>query len=290
MRLALRKGDVALAASLVLYAAGWLIYINVSAHAGEIIRTAGEASIIGGLCDYLALKMLFERRWYLPNSGVLPRNRQRLVAAIGETVENDWLTPETIHRRLTEYDFATRIGGWLEQLSLRGEDLAFVDQLAHRIADSLREPEVMSRIVREVRKTVPAMLRWLPLGFEEKLLRMAETLPDQLSELVRDPAFRRHLETELHLLGAQLQKHDSVAREYAEAWVERLLNAAIGASRGEIARLVVENLGRLTDEQIRVQIESKTRPHLEWIRVNGSLFGALFGLVAAFLHALPSLG
>ena len=58
-----------------------------------------------------------------------------------------------------------------------------------------------------------------------------------------------------------------------------------GASRGEIKRLVVENLSRKTDDQIREQIESKTRTHLEWIRVNGSLFGALFGLCAAFFRS-----
>jgi uncharacterized membrane-anchored protein YjiN (DUF445 family) len=67
--------------------------------------------------------------------------------------------------------------------------------------------------------------------------------------------------------------------------VEEVANMSVGNLRGEIARLVVENLSRKTDEEIRVQIESKTRTHLEWIRVNGSLFGALFGLCAAFLRS-----
>ena len=71
----MRKGDVALIVSVLLYAAGWIVYVNFNAHAGEVIRMAGEASLVGGLCDYIALKMLFERKWYLPNSGVLPRNR-----------------------------------------------------------------------------------------------------------------------------------------------------------------------------------------------------------------------
>jgi uncharacterized membrane-anchored protein YjiN (DUF445 family) len=45
--------------------------------------------------------------------------------------------------------------------------------------------------------------------------------------------------------------------------------------------MVRENLARLSDEQIRFQIESKTRTHLDWIRVNGGIFGAFFGLVFA---------
>ncbi len=284
----MRKGDVALLVSLVLYAAGWLVFVNYDAHAGEFIRTAGEASLIGGLCDYIALKMLFEKKWYLPNSGVLPRNRLRLVAAIGTTVENEWLTPVTIHRKLTEYDLAARIGRWLEQLSLRDADLTFFEQQAMRIADWIKRPQAVSSIAAELKlePMVRILERLYLFNAERTVLKFAESLPERFSKLVHDPEFRQYLESELHHLGVQLQTADSIERNHVEAWVEKLLNAAIGASRGEIARLVVENLNRLSDEQIRVQIESKTRPHLEWIRVNGSLFGALFGLGAAFLRSL----
>jgi uncharacterized membrane-anchored protein YjiN (DUF445 family) len=286
--LVLRKGDVALLVSLVLYAAGWLVFVNYNAHAGEFIRTAGEASLIGGLCDYIALKMLFEKKWYLPNSGVLPRNRLKLVAAIGTTVENEWLTPVTIHRKLTEYDLAARIGRWLEQLSLRDADLTFFEQQAMRLADWIKRPQAVSSIAAELKlePMVRILERLYLFNAERTVLKFAESLPERFSQLVHDPEFRQYLESELHHLGVQLQTADSLERKHVEAWVEKLLNAAIGASRGEIARLVVENLNRLSDEQIRVQIESKTRPHLEWIRVNGSLFGALFGLGAAFMRSL----
>jgi uncharacterized membrane-anchored protein YjiN (DUF445 family) len=64
----------------------------------------GKAALIGGLCDYIALKMIFEQRWYLPNSGVLPRNRLRLIEGIATTIENEWLTPEMIKQKLDEID------------------------------------------------------------------------------------------------------------------------------------------------------------------------------------------
>lgn len=286
----MRKGDVALLVSLVLYATGWLVFVNYNAHVGEFIRTAGEASLIGGLCDYIALKMLFEKKWYLPNSGVLPRNRLRLVAAIGTTVENEWLTPDAIHRKLTEYDLAARIGRWLEQLSLRDADLTFFEQQALRIADWIKRPQAVSSIAAELKlePMVRILERLYLFNAERTVLKFADSLPERFSKLIYDPEFRQYLENELHRLGVQLQTADSIERNHVEAWVEKLLNMAIGASRGEIARLVVENLSRLSDEQIRVQIESKTRPHLEWIRVNGSLFGALFGLCAAFFRGLAA--
>jgi uncharacterized membrane-anchored protein YjiN (DUF445 family) len=286
----LRKGDVALIASVLLYAAGWIVYANFNAHAGEVIRMAGEASLIGGLCDYIALKMLFERKWYLPNSGVLPRNRLRIIEGIGKTVESDWLTPEMIHRKLTEYDLVTRIGRMLEQVSLRDVDLVFVEEQAVRLAQWLKRPEVVSRLAEELRKLldVGPLLRVVErmlLNFEGRLEGFAMKLPDLVSKLSHDPDFLQYLEDEIHRVGVRLQTADSIERNHVLEWVEKLLNAAVGASRGEISRLVVENLSKKTDEQIRFQIESKTRTHLEWIRVNGSLFGALFGLCAAFLRS-----
>jgi uncharacterized membrane-anchored protein YjiN (DUF445 family) len=286
----LRKGDVALIVSALLYAAGWIVYVNFNAHAGEVIRMAGEASLIGGLCDYIALKMLFERKWYLPNSGVLPRNRVRIIQGIGNAVENEWLTPDMIHRKLIEYDLVTKIGHLLEQVSLRDADLAFVEEQALRLAEWLKRPEVVSRIAEELRKLLEVgpllrVVERLLLDFEGRLRGFAGKLPDLIAKLSHDPQFLQYLEDEIHRLGLRLQTADSVERKHVLEWVEKLLNAAAGASRGEISRLVVENLSRKTDEQIRVQIESKTRRHLEWIRVNGSLFGALFGLCAAFLRS-----
>jgi len=289
----LRKGDVALIVSVLLYAAGWVVYANVDAHAGEVIRMAGEASLIGGLCDYIALKMLFERKWYLPNSGVLPRNRVRIIQGIGNTVENEWLTPDMIHRKIIEYDVVTKAGRWLEQVSLRDADLAFIEEQVLRIAEWLKRPEVVDRIVQELRKLLEIgpllrVVERLLVNFEGKIREFAQNLPELVSKFSHDPEFLSYLEDEIHHLGVRLQTADSTEREHVLRWVEELANMSVGNLRGEIARLVVENLSRKTDEEIKVQIESRTRTHLEWIRVNGSLFGALFGLCAAFLRsAIP---
>lgn len=290
--LARQKGNAALFASLLLYVAGWLVYVNVNPRVGEVIRIAGEASLIGGLCDYIALKMLFERKWYLPNSGVLPRNRVRIIQAIGNTVENEWLTPDMIHRKLIEYDLVTRVGRWLEQVSLGDADLTFVEEQALRVAEWLKRPEVVRRIAEELRRLleIGPLLRIVErvlVNFEERLHKFAQTLPDTVAKFCHDPDFLVYLEGEIHRLGAQLQTADSTEREHVLRWVEQALNMSIGSLRGEIARVVVENLSRKTDQEIRDQIESRTRTHLEWIRVNGSLFGALFGLCAAGLRSAP---
>jgi len=287
----LRKGDVALLCSVLLYAVGWIIHLKVNPHAGEVIRMAGEASLIGGLCDYIALKMLFERKWYLPNSGVLPRNRVRIIEGIGRTVETEWLTPDMIHRKLIEYDVVSRLGRWLEEVSLQDADLRFLEEQAVRMAQWLNRPEVVDRIVVELRRLLEIgpllrIVERLLVDFEGKLRNLARQLPQIVARLSHDPDFLAYLEGEIHRLGIRLQTADTTEREHVLRWVEEVLNKSVGNMRGQIARLVVENLSRKTDDEIRVQIESRTRTHLEWIRVNGSLFGALFGLIAAFaVHA-----
>jgi uncharacterized membrane-anchored protein YjiN (DUF445 family) len=226
VRLVLRKGDVALIVSVLLYAAGWIVYVHFNAHAGEVIRMAGEASLVGGLCDYIALKMLFERKWYLPNSGVLPRNRERIIKGIGITVENEWLTPDMIHRKLIEYDLVNKVGRWLEQVSLRDADLAFLEEQALRLAEWLKRPEVVNRITEELRKLLEIgpllrVVERLLVNVEGRLRKFAENLPELVGKFSHDPDFLNYLEGEIHRLGIRLQTADSTEREHVLRWLKK---------------------------------------------------------------------
>ena len=129
------------------------------------------------------------------------------------------------------------------------------------------------------------MVERLLVNFEGKIREFAQNLPDLVSRFSHDPDFLNYIEDEIHRIGAKLQTADSAERKICAGVGGKGAQLGRRATRGEISRLVVENLSRKTDEEIRVQIESKTRTHLEWIRVNGSLFGALFGLCAAFLRS-----
>src|SRR6266851_6453156 len=129
------KGDLTLAFSFFVYVVSWALLMFTHYKTGaEIAVSMAEAALIGGLCDYIALKMIFERRWYLPNSGVLPRNRAKLIEGIAATIENEWLTPHMIGRKLNEMDLVGRLGTFLEETKL--DDLLGqqgLDQLLERV-------------------------------------------------------------------------------------------------------------------------------------------------------------
>ena len=282
------KGDLTLALSLVVYLASGAVLIFTRFHRpAEIAVSIAEAALIGGLCDYIALKMIFERRWYLPNSGVLPRNRQKLVDGIANTIENEWLTPRMIGERLSEMNLVNRLGTFLEEVKLKdilGQ--AGFERLIARIIEALESPTRRAQLETMVRKALPTTFARIyalmnRLGAETLTARLATNLRNRLPELKNDPELVRTVENAIHEFGAQLHDSESYANQLARRVIDEIVRRAVESSRGQISHMVRENLERLSDEQIRFQIESKTRTHLDWIRVNGGIFGAFFGLVFA---------
>jgi uncharacterized membrane-anchored protein YjiN (DUF445 family) len=287
-RLEARKGDVTLLVSALAYVAAWmLLHLTRYRTAGDIGVAIAEAALIGGLCDYIALKMIFERRWYLPNSGVIPRNRERLIDGIAATIEREWLTPEMIGDRLARMNLVGRLGTYLEEVKV--EDLAGrggIERILNQLIELLESPENRERLENIIRRALPKTFTRIygvlhSLGADSMGERIAATLRQRLPALRDDPALIETLDNAIHEFGHQLHDRDSYAFELAQRLIDSLVRRAVDSSRGQITLMVRENLANLSDEKIRFQIESKTRTHLDWIRVNGGIFGAFFGLMFA---------
>jgi len=293
----MHKGDLTLAFSFFIYlvslAALMFTHFKTSS---EIAVSMAEAALIGGLCDYIALKMIFERRWYLPNSGVLPRNREKLVDGIAATIENEWLTPQMIGRKLSDMDLVRRLGTYLQELKL--SDIlgqAGLERLISNAIAYLESPEKRDRLEKVLKRLLPKTVTRIyavmgRFGAESIGSRIAANLRKRLPELQNDPELRDTIESAIHEFGAQLHDPDSYANQFAQKLIDNLVRRTVESSRGQITLMVRENLARLSDDQIRIQIESKTRTHLDWIRVNGGLFGAFFGLIFALSRILSHNG
>src|SRR5580658_1948408 len=294
------KGDLTLAFSFLVFLACWMVLMFTRFKTpAEIGVSMAEAALIGGLCDYIALKMIFERRWYLPNSGVLPRNREKLIEGIAATIENEWLTPHMIGRELNKMELVGRLGSYLEEVKL--SDLlgqAGLERILNRIVEYLDSPEQRDRLETILKRALPKTFTRIyalihRLGAESLSARIAVNLRKRLPELRSDPDLVEAIESAIHEFGSQLHDPESYAHQLARRMIDQIVRRAVDASRGQISHMVRENLAQLSDDQIRIQIESKTRTHLDWIRVNGSLFGAFFGLIFALsriaMHHAPAL-
>jgi uncharacterized membrane-anchored protein YjiN (DUF445 family) len=281
------KGNVALFLSFALYLVSWPVaWLDLAA--AQVIRAAGEASLVGGICDLIALRMIFEQHWYLPNSGVLQRNKQKFIDGLADQIEKKWLTPEMIGTKLHELKPLDRLAEHLRTASLK--TLVREDQLegiCTEIAYYL-EPETVIRFFEHLTGWVkPARaLDRLKLAIVRTIARReCEHLRQKIRQLPHDQHLIALIDSAIHDIGVVLLNEDTALRKTAEHWMDAIVGQVVLRSRGEIGRMVRENLGRLRDEEIREQIESRTRTHLDWIRVNGGVFGALLGCLFALLNA-----
>jgi uncharacterized membrane-anchored protein YjiN (DUF445 family) len=281
------KGNVALSLSIVLYLVSWPVALLDRA-AAQIMRAAGEASLVGGLCDLIALNMIFERHWYLPNSGVLERSRRTLTDGIANTIEREWLTPNMIEKKLHQLKLLDRLGEYLMAASLktlvRHEQLERIcDETAHFL-----EPETVIGLFEQITARVrPARaLDRLKLALIKGFARReCERLRERIRNLPQDEQLIAMVDSAIHDIGVSLKEGDTVLRKTADHWMDAIVKEFVTRSKGEIAQMVRENLDQMSNERIREQIESRTRTHLDWIRVNGGVFGALLGCLFALLNA-----
>jgi uncharacterized membrane-anchored protein YjiN (DUF445 family) len=232
--------------------------------------------------------MIFERHWYLPNSGVLQRSRDRLTDGIANTIEREWLTPEMIEKKLHEVKPLDRLGEHLKTSSLktllRQEQLERIcDETAHYL-----EPETVIRLFEQLssRARPARALDRIKLALIRAFARReCERLREVIRNLPHDEHRIAMVDSLIHDIGVTLGDEETVLRKTADHWMDALVSEVVVRSRGEIAQMVRENLNKMSNERIRLQIESRTRTHLDWIRVNGGVFGALLGCLFALLNA-----
>jgi uncharacterized membrane-anchored protein YjiN (DUF445 family) len=78
---------------------------------GMILQGGFEAGLVGGLADWFAVTALFRHPLGLPipHTALLPKNRNRISKAIISMLENDWLTKESIRKKISNIPFTDKL-------------------------------------------------------------------------------------------------------------------------------------------------------------------------------------
>ncbi|HEY2050747.1 MAG TPA: DUF445 domain-containing protein [Caulobacteraceae bacterium] len=97
---------------------------------GPYLAAFGEAGMVGAIADWFAVTALFRHPLGLPipHTAIIPRNKDRIGAALGRFISHNFLEPRLLDRRLLELEPARRIAEWLSDPRIR-------DIIARRIAD-----------------------------------------------------------------------------------------------------------------------------------------------------------
>ncbi|PLR78782.1 DUF445 domain-containing protein [Bacillus sp. V3-13] len=98
--------------SLIMMGSGFLATIPVQDHIiGRLLHGGFEAGLVGGLADWFAVTALFRHPLGvpIPHTALLPKNRDKMVNALINMLENNWLTKESIREKLKEIEIAKKL-------------------------------------------------------------------------------------------------------------------------------------------------------------------------------------
>lgn len=84
---------------------------------GGILQGGFESGLVGGLADWFAVTALFRHPLGIPipHTALLPKNRKRITSTIISMLENDWLTKESIRKKISGIHFTEKLLGILEK-------------------------------------------------------------------------------------------------------------------------------------------------------------------------------
>jgi uncharacterized membrane-anchored protein YjiN (DUF445 family) len=78
---------------------------------GALFQGGFEAGLVGGLADWFAVTALFRHPMGvpIPHTALLPKNRDRITASIISMLENNWLTKESIRKKIADFQFTEKL-------------------------------------------------------------------------------------------------------------------------------------------------------------------------------------
>lgn len=79
------------------------------------LRAFAEAAMVGAIADWFAVVALFRHPFGLPipHTAIIPRNKDRIGAALGAFICNNFLAPAVVAAKLDSLDGAGRLAHWL---------------------------------------------------------------------------------------------------------------------------------------------------------------------------------
>ncbi|MEM7545735.1 MAG: DUF445 family protein [Pseudomonadota bacterium] len=128
------------------------------------VAAFAEAATIGGIADWYAVVALFKHPMGLPipHTAIIPRNQDRIGDNLGAFIEDNFLAPEPVRRKLGEVDFAGEMVTWLADRD-RSEGFAqFLAKLAPQMLSAVDETGLKDfaaqRVATQLQKTDVAPL------------------------------------------------------------------------------------------------------------------------------------
>lgn len=204
------------------------------------VLAAGLFGFAGGITNWLAVKMLFDRVCALPGSGVIPMRFKEIREVVKNTIMKTFFDgpylEQYMDRKMGALVGQVDVAGKLRQALESPEVDAIIDKQLTELAD---KPEGMLLMMGGIQ---PIMLKPMVKPF---VVGMAEDVAPMLTDLIDVKSILS---------------------------VEKL--------RDEIDTLMTDKLQELTPDRVKNLMEEVIRTHLGWLIVWGNVFGSLIGIIS----------
>jgi uncharacterized membrane protein YheB (UPF0754 family) len=227
---------------------------------------------IGGITNKIAITMLFERKWYLPGSGVLLQKHREITASLARSVEKHLVNSETLQEEMKKL--------------LQPVNAEKAEQIMNSVIDEFRGDIIAYLQSQTVHDEIRDALK-TKLGFLGKFLNVTRIKEyDEMADAIVGELLQRidQLRVTREMVLRTIEKvgtledflfkpnNEFILRHYkTDRSVAQLLFDNI-----DIQAMVARKLETYAPSRVRDIIEENVRSHLLWLEVFGVLLGMVF--------------
>jgi uncharacterized membrane-anchored protein YjiN (DUF445 family) len=197
------------------------------------VKAFAEAAMVGGLADWFAVTALFRHPLGLPipHTAIIPRNKERIGAALASFLRDNFLIPSVVARRMRNVDVAGAAGRFLARPPSQGR----LREGASRLIANLLEALDQERLGGMVKSAVGARLA---------KLEVSPLIGNALEAAIGDERHIPILDNIVTWVGRTLDANEDLIRDMVNkraGWIMRL--AGLDA---KLSDAIVDGLRRLT--------------------------------------------
>jgi uncharacterized membrane protein YheB (UPF0754 family) len=227
---------------------------------------------IGGITNKIAITMLFEKKWYLPGSGVLLKKHKEIIRSLARTVETHLVNSETLEAEIIKV---------LKPINAdKGEEIInnVLDEFRDDVLGYLRSRTVHE----EIRDALKTKLGFLGAFLNVTRIKEYNEMTDAIVGELQERIGRLRVSKEMILRAMQRvgtledflfrPNNELVLRHYhSEKSIAQLFFDNL-----DIRGMVADKLATYAPSRVRDILEENVRPHLLWLEFFGVLLGMLF--------------
>src|SRR4051812_2814008 len=215
------------------------------------VKSFAEAAMVGGLADWFAVTALFRHPLGLPipHTAIIPRNKDRIGEALARFLQENFLIPSVVARRMRNIDVAGAAGRFLQTPSQ--EDQTRIRAGASRLIADIFESLDDERLGGIVKTAVSSRLR---------AMEVSPLLGHALASAINEDRHVPMLEAAIRWTARALDANEQLIRDMVRKKANWVLKLAGLDTR--LADAIIDGLRKLTAEMstdpahpVRIKIE-----------------------------------